>query len=37
MGQVSVWLKLRASLYEVQIGLSASLVSAKLPTPRAPR
>ena len=37
MGQVSVWLKLSASLDEVQIGLGASLVSAKLPTPRAPR
>ena len=29
----SVWLKLRASLYEAQIGLGARLVSAKLPLP----
>ena len=34
----SVWLQLRASLYEAQIGLGARLVSAKLPPPppRAP-
>ena len=29
----SVWLKLRASLYEAQIGLSARLVSAIPPPP----
>ena len=33
----SVWLKLRASLYEAQIGLGARLVSANPPPPRAPR
>ena len=33
----SVWLKLRASLYEAQIGLGVRLVSAKPPPSRAPR
>ena len=33
----SVWLKLRASLYEAQIGLGARLASTKPPPPRAPR
>ena len=30
---LSVWLKLRASLYEVQIGLGARLLSANPPPP----